>query len=387
MKILFVCKSGAPSAQTGEGTQTRETARFIAALGHSVSKVFVSPNPFSAMDERGRPLDRNDLRELARSNDIVHLMPAGRRIVGLWRDLSCDVPIAGSTVFWSGWERLGVTRLSLPFGLSRYRRMITYLRMMIPVLQDFRGIDLFLPNTTAEGDRSKACFRHDKQARFVPVPNAFVPPPFPLERLTRPSFAPPDDYLVVPGIFALRKNQLALIRALKRYKIGIPVVFLGGVFNHPLDRDFYARCRQEATSDMRFVDFLSNTTEEYWGLLRHARCACLPSDCETPGIALLEAAFAGARPVVTQFGGTEEYYGKDGEYFHPCRLDEIAHAVERGWRRGRLPPKESARYKSFSWSSCAESTVAAYKTVLSGTGTISGQLRRSSISFGSVQHC
>ena len=375
MKILFVCKSDATSTQTGEGTQARETARAIAALGHSVTKVFVSPNPLSAMDERGRPLDRNGLRELSRLNDVVHLMPANRRIAGLWRELSCGIPVAGSTVYWSGWERLGVTRLSIPFGLARYRRMITYLRMMIPLLQDFRGIDLFLPNTTAEGNRARTCFRHDKQALFVPVPNAFIPPPFSLNRLTRPTFAPPGDYLVVPGIFALRKNQLTLIRALKESKIEIPVVFLGGVFNHPLDRDFYARCRQEATTDMHFVEFLSNTSEEYWSLLRHARCACLPSDCETPGIALLEAAFAGARPIVTRFGGTEEYYGKDGEYFHPCRFAEIAHAIERGWHRGRLSPEESVRYKTFSWSSCAEATIAAYKKVLASAEIVTS-LRR-----------
>lgn len=371
MKILFVCKPGASSTQTGEGTQARETARAIAALGHVVSKVFVSPNPFSAADIDGRPLDRNELREMARPNDIVHLMPAGRRIAGLWRDLSCGVPVAGSTVFWSGWERLAVTGRATPFGLARYRRMLTYLRMMVPALQDFRGIDLFLPNTKAEGERVMSCFRHQRNALCIPVRNAFNPPPFSLEGLSRPAFAPKGDYIVVPGIFALRKNQLTLIRALKRSNLGIPVVFLGGVFDNPLDRTFYARCRQEATSDMIFVDFLSNMSREYWSLLRHARCACLPSDCETPGIALLEAAFAGARPIVTRFGGTEEYYGKDGEYFHPCRLGEIAHAIERGWRRGRLSAEESARYRSFSWSSCAASTIAAYETVLSLTGNIS----------------
>ncbi len=363
MNILFVLKKGDASAQTGEGTQARETAKALAALGHRITKAFVAPDPFSAADENGKPLDRNGLRALARENDIVHLMPAGRRLAGLWRELRCGVPVAASTVFWSGWERLGVTRLSVPFGAARLRKMATYLRMMIPALQDYRGIDLFLPNTKAEGKRVLACFRHDKGAVCAPVPNAFIPPPFPLDRLPRPTFVPKEDYLVVPGIFALRKNQLALIRSLKQFQIDIPVVFLGGVFDHPLDRAFYARCKGEATPDMTFVGFLSNASEEYWGVMRHARCACLASDCETPGIALLEAAYAGARPVITRFGGAEEYFGTDGEYFHPCRAPEIAAAVQKAWSRGRLSPAESACYRLFSWERCAELTLQAYRAL------------------------
>lgn len=365
MNILFVLKKGNASSQTGEGTQARETAKALTDLGNRVTKAFVAPNPFSAEDENARPLDLEDLRELARSNDIVHLMPASRRISELWRNLECGVPVAGSTVFWSGWERLGVTRLSAPFGWARCRRMITYLRMMVPALQDFHGIDLFLPNTKAEGNRVLSCFRHDKDALCVPVPNAFIPPSFPLDGLPRPPFVPDGDYLVVPGIFALRKNQLTLIRAMKQHGIEIPVIFLGGEFNHPLDRAFHARCKKEATPNMQFVDFLPNTSEDYWSVLRYARCACLPSDCETPGIALLEAAFAGARPVLTRFGGADEYFGADGEYFHPCRPADIADALERAWRRGRLTPDESQKYLSFSWRFCAETTVEAYTRVIS----------------------
>lgn len=365
MNILFVLKKGNASAQTGEGTQARETAKALAALGHRVTKAFVAPEPFSAVDETGKPLDRNGLRELARANDIVHLMPAGRRLAGLWRELRSGVPVAASTVFWSGWERLGVTRLSVPFGVARFRRMATYLRMMIPALQDFRGIDLFLPNTKAEGKRVLACFRHQKEAVCAPVPNAFIPPSFPLERLPRPAFVPDGDYLVVPGIFALRKNQLTLIRAMKQHGIEIPIIFLGGEFDHPLDRAFHTRCKRESTPNMRFINFLPNTSEEYWSVLSHARCACLPSDCETPGIALLEAAYAGARPVLTKFGGADEYYGTDGEYFHPCHPSDIAEALKKAWQRGRLSRNESERYLSFSWKSCAEATIKAYTRVIS----------------------
>ena len=364
MKILFLCKAGLQASQTGEGTQSRKTAEALRSLGHTVTKAFVSPHPFAATDETGSALDIEAIRTLAKQHDIVHLMPCNRRMAAFWRSLRCDVPAAASTVFWSGWERLAVTARSTTFGIARFRRMATYLRMMCPALQDFRGIDLFLPNTNAEGERVLSCFRHDRNALCFPVPNGFDIPPFPLGGLERPAFAPAGDYLVVPGIFALRKNQLSLIRALKEANLDIPVLFLGGVFNHPLDKAFFDRCRREATSSMHFAGFVPSSSREYWAALRHARCACLPSDCETPGISLLEAAFAGARPVVTQFGGTKEYYSFDGEYFHPCRNREIAEAIRRAWSRGRLMPEESALYSRFSWHSCARLTNQAYSLMM-----------------------
>ena len=367
MKILFVCKTGSQTSETGEGTQSRETAAALSEMGHEVVKAFVSPDPFSAVDSTGSPVSESGLKALSDSCDVVHLMPATRKLAGFWRRLGSCTPVAGSTVFWSGWERLGVTRLSVPFGFSRIRREITYLRMMASALQDFRGIRLFLPNTHDEGTCVAACFRHDPEAGFFPVPNAFRIPPFAVQDLPRPTFVPKDgEYMVVPGIFALRKNQLTLIRALKATRPDIPVVFIGGCFDAPLDRKYFARCKAEAAPAMSFAGFVPSSSREYWGALRHARCACLPSDCETPGIALLEAAYAGARPVATRFGGTKEYFGFDGEYFHPCRPDEIADAIGRAWRRGRLGACSAAAYSRFSWKYCAELTVQAYETLLAG---------------------
>lgn len=80
-----------------------------------------------------------------------------------------------------------------------------------------------------------------------------------------------------------------------------------------------------------------------------------------PGIALLEAAFAGARPVVTKFGGTIEYYGFDAEYFDPRRRSEILRAIKNGVIRGRLSTEQAKSYSRYTWEYCARLTLEAYR--------------------------
>ena len=79
---------------------------------------------------------------------------------------------------------------------------------------------------------------------------------------------------------------------------------------------------------------------------------------------MIEAAYAGARPVITKFGGTVEYYGFDAEYFDPRSKQEICEAVERGWNRGRLTAVQAAAYSRFTWLYCAYLTRQAYEMAL-----------------------
>ena len=79
---------------------------------------------------------------------------------------------------------------------------------------------------------------------------------------------------------------------------------------------------------------------------------------------MIEAAFAGARPAITKFGGTAEYYAFDAEYFHPCNNGEIRAAIDRAWARGRLTPERAGYYGRFTWDYCAEITLQAYRAVL-----------------------
>lgn len=216
-----------------------------------------------------------------------------------------------------------------------------------------------LPNSWAEGDVFQKVHSLRKHAISIPVPNA-IRIPESLVNLPRPDCVPDGDYIVCPGIFAPRKNQINLIRAMKGS--GIPIVFLGQRYN--MVPGFYEQCRKEADEHMFFLGHIPSSDDKYWAILKHARISVLTSDCETPGIAMLESAAAGARPVVPIHGGTQEYFGITAEYLHPASLTSIRKAVLSAWERNRLTDDEAAQFSKFDWNWTARLTHAAYQSVI-----------------------
>lgn len=359
MKVLLVCSESFKKGRTGDATQARETYGAIVAKGHQVSVIYVRREPLSFVSEHGEGIDKGKLEDIIASVDVVHLLPCGRDLIRFWRSLKIRRPTLGSTIFWGGWERVSMAWRSVKPLKERLHWMARYFRQMWPIFMDYRGVDVFLPNSRAEGDCVKRCFRTDPHSVCHAVPNGFIKPKFDIFALPRPKDIPQGEYIVVPGIFAVRKNQLGLVRALRGTQY--PLVFMGGIYGAKPDRLMQAACRRECGERAVFLGHVSNESQLYWATLRYARCACLASDCETPAIAMLEAAYAGARPVITKFGGTREYYGEFGEYFDPRFPGQIRMAVDGGWRRGRLTDAEAASFGRFTWQFCAEETIKAYE--------------------------
>ena len=63
---------------------------------------------------------------------------------------------------------------------------------------------------------------------------------------------------------------------------------------------------------------------------------------------------------MTQYGGTQEYYGFCAEYLNPLNVKNIRDAVLRAWMRGRLSDNERQSFERFTWQWCADLTLAAY---------------------------
>ena len=359
MKVLLVCSYSFKSGQTGDATQGRETASALRAAGVEVVRAFIKYLPLRVYDVEDKELSVSELQRVIDSCDIVHLLPGTKPLCKFWRQFR-QRPVVASSIFWGGWERSIVAFNTHQGLLGKCKFAIKEIRNMSRLYQDYRGVDVFLPNSDAEGRCVMRHYRTNADATYRVVPNGFVPPKFNVWELPRSANVPEADYIVVPGAFAPRKNQLGLIRAMKHDCRCRKVVFMGG--EH--DAAYFARCRKEASIDMVFLGFISSRDEEYWKVLRHARVACLPSDCETPGIAMIEAAYAGARPVITKFGGTKEYYGDYGEYLNPCFSKSIISALNRGWDRGRLAITEASSFTRFSWELVAEKTIEAYRYVI-----------------------
>jgi glycosyltransferase involved in cell wall biosynthesis len=156
-----------------------------------------------------------------------------------------------------------------------------------------------------------------------------------------------------------RKNVARLIEALE--KINHPAVIIGRIEDNVYGR----RCVEEAKKNPRILmlDSLPNDSE----LLASAYAACdvfvLPSLFETPGIAALEAALAGAKIVITKNGGTEEYFGNDAEYVEPTSWELIHHGIISALNKEKDNALRERVRKEFIWECVAEKTLGIYKQV------------------------
>jgi glycosyltransferase involved in cell wall biosynthesis len=142
-------------------------------------------------------------------------------------------------------------------------------------------------------------------------------------QLFRDHFNFREPFVLNVGNIEPRKNQLALIQAMKSMP-QLKVVLIG----HQRDPD-YARACLEAGGDQ--VTYLGPLPHES-PLLRSAYSACeafcLPSTLETPGLAALEAYAAGARIAVTRVGSTQEYFADQVAYLDPDSIDSIAQSIQ-----------------------------------------------------------
>lgn len=361
MKVLLVCSASFKTGQTGDATQGRETVKALRKKGHEVDVILVDYFPLRFHSEDDRLLDEEAMKRIVEGADVIHLLPVNPILCKFFRHLP-KKPTLGSSIFWGGWERAYLAWKNGPDLRSKIHDGLRSLKPMFGYGMDYRGIDVFLPNSQAEGECVLKYFKTDVGASYEAIPNGFVAPNREkLEGLKHPPNVPVEDYIVVPGIFARRKNQLSLIKALKNSPY--PVVFVGGRAGGG-HSEYLDRCQVAANNHMHFLGFVPSTSDEYWAILKYARCACLASDCETPGIAMIEAAYAGARPVITKHGGTCEYYGFDAEYLDPCSETSIRKAIDRAWNRGRLTVSVSMAYARYSWEYCAEVTLQAYRTAM-----------------------
>lgn len=157
-----------------------------------------------------------------------------------------------------------------------------------------------------------------------------------------------------------RKNTLTLIRILN--SMDVPAVIIG----QSEDTAFADRCGVEAARNPRLVliDALPNDS----GLLASAYAACdvfvLPSLFETPGLAALEAALAGAKIVITKYGGTEEYFASWAEFVDPRSERSIRRGIQTALSKPRGSELREHVRKNFLWSEVGKKTLEGYQMAL-----------------------
>ncbi|MEL0011155.1 MAG: glycosyltransferase [Bacteroidota bacterium] len=94
-----------------------------------------------------------------------------------------------------------------------------------------------------------------------------------------------------------------------------------------------------------------------------AKVFVLPSLFETPGIAAMEAALAGAQIALTERGGTHEYFGDQASYLNPYSHQSILNAIIDAYKRKDVGLRDRMA-TTFSWDRIAKNTLSVYQRII-----------------------
>lgn len=343
----------------GDWMQARRTAEEIIRVVPNARHYLLDGGQTVLQDTQGGecfPLD------ILKKYEVVHLLPCSRQH-GMAQEIRTVMMhravLVGSPVSWESFAQ----RLVLLQNGSGSVNIVKYVvrRLMPSRLKNdlLKPYDILLPNSKAESQRLKNYYALRPAVKIIPIPNGF-------DRCDASTIENDgvktrrDDYVLYPGVISPRKNQLGFIRATKKYLKR--VVFLGGPLPgqaHSLS--YYKSCVDQAPKTWEFLGAVEHNSAVFRQAFCRAAVACLASSCETPGIALLEAAAFLTRSAATREGSTREYLNETAEYLAPYWASSIRTAVGRALDRGPLTVAERSTVILRTWEDVATHTLAAYE--------------------------
>jgi glycosyltransferase involved in cell wall biosynthesis len=220
--------------------------------------------------------------------------------------------------------------------------------------------DVIVANSCAECDALAAVLGIPR-VQFMPVMNG-VDARFAAKRESntfRKKFGTDGPFILSVGNIERRKNQLNLVRALAGFDL--PLVMIG----HAREADYAEQVFAEGGERTHFFGSLGHNDP----LLASAYVACavfaLPSVCETPGLAALEAAAAGAPIVVTRVGSAHEYFRDMAHYVDPRDPQDIARGIDDALATGSHPQLSGHVVANFTWPVVTGVLPEVYRTAIS----------------------
>ena len=168
-----------------------------------------------------------------------------------------------------------------------------------------------------------------------------------------------QDFLLAVGLIGNpNKNFLRLIRIANEIKV--PTVLVG-----PIQNTDYARACMKAAEASRYVEVLGPISEEELiSAYAAANTLALPSIIEGTGLVALEAGLAGAKVVITQNGGTKDYFANYVDYVDPRSDVSIRTGILRALEQPKGERLKLHIAKHFTWDAVAIQQVTAYEKAL-----------------------
>ncbi len=343
MRVIFGSFSALTVLGGGVEVQVNALARELGGLGVEV--------------ERFDPWKRYDLP----AYDLFHLFGAHVGTYHLGRAVkSLGMRLVVSPVFFSRHPARRVAAIVSVARRLRKRGGFWTEHMFCKELCDMA--DMVLPNTGAEIALVRDAFGIPA-GKFELLPNGVE------ERFAGASpdafvgeYGQRDFLLYVGHVGWGRKNVLPFLKAAR--DIGHPTVLIG-----PVIANSYGRQCRAVIDEAPHISHIPALPPES-GMLASAYAACdtlvLPAYYETPGLAALEAALAGAKVCITRFGGTTEYFEDLAEYLDPASEDSIRNALQRSLQRpkdNRLKQRVRTKYL---WGEAARKLLGYYEKLLAG---------------------
>jgi glycosyltransferase involved in cell wall biosynthesis len=184
---------------------------------------------------------------------------------------------------------------------------------------------------------------------------------------------PRRPYLLHVGSRQGYKNFMGLLRAYAsspRLRASVRVVAVGGGPPRAEELELLGGAGLSSGDTDADVSFLSGGDELLGALLHGALSLVYPSRYEGFGMPPLEAMQAGCPVTCSRASVMPEILGEAPHYFDPDEPDDIRRALEEvvfsDALRARLSAEGRRRAARYSWTRCAEETLAVYRAALSG---------------------
>jgi len=343
MKILFVTFSGFSLFEGGIKTQVISLKEELKKRGYQVEiwgENFIG-------------------KERIADFTLIHFFGSGIKTFHLFQILvSFNKPIILTPVFYSAhspWiNKIGIKIFTIFHQLFGFYNEHLILKEMVA------KADLIVCNTQAEKKLLKKMFNL-KEEKMALLPNGvaldfyYASPELCYEKLKLKDFI-----LYVGHIGNPRKNLLRCLTVLK--EIDYPVLLVGKVIKNKYSEKCLKIVNQ--AKNIKLVGELAHNTELLKSVYAAADVFILPSYYETPGLAALEAGLAGAKILITKYGGTQEYFKDYALYLNPYSKKDIKKKVLSALKKEKGNFLKEYLKENYTWDKIAQKLIGIYENFL-----------------------